>query len=108
MRAYRDAVTDGLELYDEAGVAPPLAVAAVALGLVLEVVALPAGSLHGSEALQFYAPVRLVTPLECRTTLAQRSQRSGWIACVLHSEIVSEGVTALTARATVLTPVGQA
>jgi hypothetical protein len=103
-RAYRDATGDTLALYDSAGVAPPLAVAALALGALLEAVSLPDGTLHASEALSFQAAVPVGAELECRATLTQRSQRAGYIVSVLDSDILLDGRTALTARATVLSP----
>ena len=102
--AYRAAAGDSLHLYDDAGVVPPLAVAALALGALLEHVSLPPGTLHAGESLSFKAPVPAGAALECRATLAQRSQRSGWIVSVLDTEISHNGAVAVTARATVLSP----
>ena len=103
-RAYRAAAGDSLGLYDDAGVVPPLAVAALALGALLEHVSLPPGTLHTGESLSFKAPVPSGAALECRATLALRSQRSGWIVSVLDTEISHNGAVAVTARATVLSP----
>lgn len=104
-RAYRAAAGDTLSLYDVSGVLPPLAVAALALGALLEHVSLPPGTLHASESVSFKAPVPAGARLECRASLAQRSQRAGWIVSVLDSEISHDGRVAVTARATVLSPV---
>ena len=107
-RGYRESVGDSLSLYDELGLAPPLAVAAISLGILLEAISLPAGSLHASESVQMHAPVPVGSTLECRSTLAQRSQRSGWIVSVLDSEILHEGRKVLSTRASVLTPLDAA
>lgn len=103
-RAYRDAVGDALNHYDQSGVVPPLAVAALALGALLEKVSLPPGTLHASESLRFRAMVPVGASVACRATLAQRSVRAGWIVSVLDSEITCEGRAAVFARATVLSP----
>ena len=103
-RAYGAACGDALELYDVAGVVPPLAVAALALGALLDQVSLPPGTLHAAESLSFKAPVPRDSALEYRATLAQRSQRSGWIVSVLDTQISHNGAVAVTARATVLSP----
>ena len=103
-RAYRDAADDSLALYDELGLVPPLCVAALALGVLLESVSLPPGSLHANESLQFLSPVPYGSTLECRAVLAQHSQRSSWIVSVLDSEIVLDGRMVLTGRVTVLSP----
>ena len=87
--------------------APSLAVAAFALGVLIESVSLPAGSLHASEALSFNAPIPLGAEVECRAVLAQRSVRGGYVVSVLESDLVMNGMTALTARATVMSPAPQ-
>lgn len=104
-RTYRAAAGDTLALYDDSNVVPPLAVAALALGALLEHVSLPPGTLHASESVSFKAPVPAGASLECKASLTQRSQRAGWIVSVLDSEISHEGHVAVTARATVLSPV---
>jgi hypothetical protein len=101
-RSYREAVGDKLSFYDETGLVPPLAVAAIALGELLKSVSLPDGTLHVNESLSFRAAVQAGAMLECRAVLAQRSQRAGWIVSVLDSDILLDGRSALTARATVL------
>jgi hypothetical protein len=103
-RAYLDATGDTLDLYASAGVAPPLAVAAFALGALLAEVSLPDGTLHASEALTCAAAVPVGAELECRATLTQRSVRAGYVVSVLDSDIVLDGKTALSTRATVLSP----
>ena len=103
-RAYRDAVGDTLNLYDQFGAVPPLAVAALALGALLGQVFLPPGTLHASESLQFGARVPTGATVECHSVLAQRSLRAGWIVSVLETEISFAGRPAVAARATVLSP----
>jgi acyl dehydratase len=103
--AYRRAVGDSLSLYDDVGVAPPLAVAAFALGALLEEVGLPPGSLHVNEGLEYHKAVPVGARLECRAVLAQRSQRSGWIVSVLDSQLLVDGETVISARSSVMSPV---
>jgi hypothetical protein len=102
--AYLQATGDILASYETEGFVPPLAIAAFALGILLETVSLPGGSLHVNESLTFQAAVPTGALLECRARLAQRSQRSGWVVSVLDTEILQAGATALTARATVMSP----
>ena len=103
-RAYRAAAGDTLALYDERGFVPPLAVAALALGALLDHVSLPDGTLHASESASFNAHIPAGAALECQASLVQRSQRSGWIVSVLETNIVHNGTVAVTARSTVLSP----
>lgn len=104
-RAYREGVDDRAVAYEEAGSAvPPLAVVALALGAILELVELPAGSLHASESCSFRRIVREGDTVECRPRLAQRSLRGGWVVSVLETDLYVEGSQAVLARATVLSP----
>ncbi len=105
-RAYRDAVGDVLPLYDENGLVPPLALAAFALGVLLESVRLPDGSLHINESVSFLKPVPAGAEVECRATLVQRSLRAGFVVSVIESEVLHDGTPALMARATVMSPGG--
>jgi hypothetical protein len=104
-RAYLAATGDKLAVYEENGAVPPLAVAALALGALLEKVILPPGTLHANESLQVHKAVPAGTELQCDARLAQRSVRGGWIVSVLDSEITVEGRVAVSTRATVLSPV---
>jgi hypothetical protein len=104
VRAYLDAAGDQLNLYDQQGVVPPLAIAAFALGALLEEVTLPEGTLHISENLVFSKAVPVGASVDCRARLAQRSVRAGMVVSVLETEILFDDQLALTARATVMSP----
>lgn len=106
-RAYRVATGDAQDPAYSASAGnavPPLAVAALALGELLKLVALPEGSLHASESLQFHAPVQEGAVLECRARLAHRSVRAGWVVSVLETDLYDGETCAVNARATVLSP----
>ena len=107
-RAYREAVGDANPFYEQEGLVPPLALAALTLGALLNQVGLPAGSLHVNESMESRRAVPIGATVECQATLAQRSQRAGWVVSVLDSQVLFDGATALTARATVLSPAGPA
>jgi hypothetical protein len=107
-RAYLAATGDKLTLYNENEAVPPLAVAALALGALLEKVSLPPGTLHANESLRAHEAVQVGAQLQCEARLAQRSSRGGWIVSVLESEIIVEGQVAVSTRATVLSPAGPA
>jgi acyl dehydratase len=101
-RAYRAATGDALPVYDEQDAVPPLAVAAFALGVLLESVGLPPGTLHANETVRAHLVVPAGATVECRARVAQRSLRAGRVFVVLESEIMLEGAPAITSRATVL------
>lgn len=101
-KAYRDATGDPLAVYEDQAAVPPLAVAAFALGALLESVGLPPGTLHANEYVRAHRIVPADATVECRARVAQRSLRAGRVFVVLESEIVLDGVPAVTTRATVL------
>jgi hypothetical protein len=103
-QAYRDAVGDTNPLYERESLVPPLALVALSLGALLNQVGLPPGTLHANEKVESHRAVEVGASVECRATLAQRSQRAGWIISVLDSQVVLDGSPALSARATVLSP----
>jgi hypothetical protein len=103
-RAYRAATGDTLSVYDEQPAVPPLAVAAFALGALLQSVGLPPGTLHANESLQARELVPVGATVECHARVAQRSQRGGWVVTVLESDMLLDGESAVFARATVLCP----
>jgi hypothetical protein len=103
--AYREAVGEMVPASSRAAVfVPALAVAALALGKLLEQVQLPPGSLHASESLAFNSAVPAGSHLECRARLSQRSVRAGWVVSVLDTDTFLEGAPAVSGRATILSP----
>ncbi len=52
VREYLDAVGDDLGIYAEAGLVPPLALCAWALGAMLEKLSLPAGTIHSIQDME--------------------------------------------------------
>ncbi len=102
--AYRDATGDALDVYDSQSALPPLAIAAFALGALLESVGLPPGTLHANELMRAHAAIPAGSTVECRARIAQRSQRGDWVVTVIESEIALGATTAITTRATVLCP----
>ncbi len=102
--AYTSATGDGCGVYQERGLAPPLGVAALALGALLELVELPAGSLHASQEADAHAGVPLDATLTLRGRVAQRSERAGMVISVLEFEVTPDGANdpALTGRTTVM------
>ncbi len=104
--AYVSATRDTSTVYHEAGLAPPLAVAARALGALLAVVELPSGSLHTGQEIEMRAGVPTSAKLTLSGRIAQRSKRAGLIITVLQFDVTVDNETepALTGRTTVLMP----
>jgi hypothetical protein len=106
--AYLGAIGDTNAVYRERGCAPPLAVAALALGALLEQIELPAGSLHASQEVEARAVVPLDTTLSLRGRIAQRSDRAGMVISVLEFAVTPAGTAeaAVTGRTTVMMQAG--
>lgn len=107
---YLAAVDDANTIYAERGLAPPLAVAARALGTLLEVVALPDGTLHVGQDMEVYLGVPIGVALTLTAAIAQRYERAGLILSVIAFEVTPRGsdAAAITGRTTVAIPAGAA
>ena len=85
--------------------APPMAVAALALRGLMEAMGLPPGTVHGSQEFEFRRPVVVGERLASRAWVAHRSQRRGWLALAVETEVADEaGKAVLAGRAGVLIP----
>src|SRR3990172_8171522 len=96
LRQYLEAVEDANPVYLERGLAPPLAVAARALGAVLETIELPAGALHTGQEVEAHAGVPIGSTLTLSGRIAQRSERAGLLICVYAFEANPDTVSILT------------
>lgn len=103
-RAYREATGDTNPIFEREGFVPPLCVAALALGALLNQVGLPPGTLHTNESLEFLGTVPVDFEIECTARIAQKSQRAGMIVTVIENELVLAGSAVIKARATVFSP----
>ena len=106
LAAYASATRDTSAVYNEAGLAPPLAVAARALGALLDVVGLPPGSLHTGQEIEMRAGVPASAKLRLSGRVAQRSKRAGMIIAVLQFDVTANDAAepVLTGRTTVIMP----
>ncbi len=107
---YLEAVQDPNTVYQERKLAPPLAVAALALGSILETVELPAGTLHTGQEVQAHAGVPIGAALTLAGRIAQRSERAGLIISVIEFEVTPAGsdAVAVAGRTTVMAPANAA
>ena len=86
--------------------APPMSIAALSVGGVVQDLEIPGGSLHVGQELDFVRAVSVGETLECETTLKQNSVRGGWRFMVLESEVQdSEGRRVMAGKSTVIVPV---
>jgi hypothetical protein len=101
---YLDAVGDANAVYRQHGLVPPLAVAASAIGALLDALELPADTLHTGQELEMHGGVAIGATLALRGRIAQRSERGGHVISVIEFEVRPDGVDAasLSGRTTVL------
>lgn len=104
---YLDAVGDSLELYGQHGLVPPLALAAYALGALLEKLNLPPGTIHSVQEMEVAGPVAMGQEVNGRAALERPRQRGGLqFTTVTYTLRDSGGATVQTGKTTVLTPAG--
>ncbi len=101
---YLDAAEDPNALYLERGLAPPLAVAALALGALLGMIELPPGALHTAQEMEVHGGVPIGATLTLTGRIAQRSERAGLTISVIEFAVTPGGSAsaALTGRTTVV------
>lgn len=103
---YVEAIGDANAVYRDRGLAPPLAVAAFGLGSLLDMVELPGGSLHTSQWMEVRAGVPIPATLLLRGSIAQRSERAGFVISVIEFEVMATGASgaSILGRTTVMSP----
>ena len=106
---YAEAVGDDSALCtDDDGreLAPPMAVAALSLRGVVNDLAIPGGTLHAGQELEFKDPVAVGEALECRASLIQNSVRGEWRFLVVRLDVVDRaGRKVLAGKSTIMLPV---
>ena len=105
---YLGAIEDDSPIYGELGVAPPLALAARAMGALLEVLRLPPGTLHAAQELDCKRTVGLGEAVTCVAKLSRPLSRGEWhFISVDFSLNGKDGDVLLGGKSTVLVPAGK-
>ena len=87
------------------GPTPPMAIAALTLRGVLTDLAIPGGTVHAGQELEFKAVVRVGETLACRATLAQNSVRGDWRFMVVRVRAEdSTGRVVMEGKSTIMVP----
>ena len=106
--SYVDAVKDETRLSsseDGRPLAPPMAVAALSLRGVVQDLAIPGGTLHAGQEIEFRRSVHVGAKLECSATLTQNSVRGGWRFMVVELEVEDgAGRSVMTGKSTIMIP----
>jgi hypothetical protein len=108
IESYLAAVGDSNNIYASSGLAPPLALAARALGTLLETLELPAGTLHTGQEIDVRGGLPIAGRVSMRGRIVQRSERAGLVIAVLEFDLTADGASepGLTGRTTVAMPAG--
>ena len=107
--SYVEAVGDKSELLTRAVgpvFAPPMAVAALSLRGVVNDLAMPAGTLHAGQELEFNGAVQVGETLDCKATLVQNSLRGEWRYVVVRFAVEDgRGRQVMRGKSTMILPV---
>ena len=108
---YAEAVADSNLIYGEDGkrMVPPMAIAALSLGGVINDLEIPDGTVHASQELSFQHAVPVGSTLECTARLAQNSTRGEWRFMVVDIRVTNQATgegdgEAMTGRSTIMLP----
>jgi len=86
VQEYRDLLGESDVMAGQIGLAPPLLVAAGAMGALSEGIAFPPGSVHVSQEFCFHETVPVGAVVNCTSSVVARQQRGN--LCLLNLEIV--------------------
>jgi acyl dehydratase len=85
--------------------APPMAVAALSLTGVVNDLAIPGGTVHAGQELEFKRSVAVGETLACRATLEHNSVRGEWRFMVVRLEVDdSRGRRVMEGKSTIMLP----
>ena len=109
VEGYLSAVGDRSPVYVELEAVPPLALAARALGALLQVLSLPPGTVHAAQEMNCKELARLGDEVSCTARLSRAIRRGDWrfmsaeyVLCRADGEVLLEG------KSNVLIPVSEA
>ena len=105
VQLYVRAVQESNAMFQQGDLVPPAALGAYALGMILEQVDLPAGTVHAAQEMSFFGSVSNEETLTFRARVAQNSVRGGWrFLAIDFSGTDSMDKQVVEGRSTVLVP----
>ena len=104
--AYVSSLGDSVQFYKENNIAPPTALLAYALKLVLTEMKLPGGSVHAAQDMTCFKSISNNETVILNGKISQNSVRSGWRYLIVDISADSiKSNAAVTGRSTILIPV---
>ena len=107
LAAYVAAVEDSSPLYGDEGLAPPLAVLALAMGDLVDLLARHPGTVHLSQKLHLSRAVPVGTKVVAALTVQGRSERRGFAALTLDVRVNAADGPVLTGAMLLMVPLAQ-
>lgn len=106
VRQYLTAVGDALPVYGDAGIAPPLLLAARVVGRLLELLSLPDGTIHSLQDVETVNPPAIGARVAASATVAPARERGGMRFLSVNYRITDadSGADLQRGRTTVLLP----
>lgn len=109
VEAYLAAVESTSAIYHDTGTVPPMAVAARAMGALIEVLKLPAGTIHASQELECKGVLRQGEEVRCVARVSRPRVRGDWSLMIVEFGVSRLGEGSIVAgKSTVLVPVSEA
>ena len=103
---YLRAAADGSSIYSDLRVAPPMALAARAIGALLIELSLPPGTMHASQEIDCKRMVNWGEEVTCVAKLSRAKDRGNWRFVSAEFTLSNTyGETLMSGKSTVLVPV---
>ena len=105
VQRYVQAVQESNDMFQQEDLVPPTALGAYALGIILQEVDLPPGTVHAAQDMTFSGPVANQETIVFRARVAQNSVRGGWrFLAIDFTGADSRDKQVIEGRSTVLVP----
>ncbi len=88
---YLGAVDEDNALYQDTGLVPPMAVAALALAALSQGMTMPPGAIHVSQEVEFLAAVSTADTVTSRATVARSQNRGKFHMVTVALSVVNQG-----------------
>jgi acyl dehydratase len=105
LRAYLAATQGDASFYHRLDTVPQMVIAGRTLGALIERLAMPAGSIHMGQELEFVGTAKPGEQLTCHVKLARESKRAGWRIMGLDFVVAVGQRQVLTGKSTVMLPI---
>jgi acyl dehydratase len=74
---YLEAVKENKDFFRQEGLVPPMAVTAFAMSALSQEIAMPSGTIHVSQELDFLKAVKVGDTITCRSKVSRKIERGG-------------------------------